>query len=148
VIRGVAPLDVRERLLLVNVNEYVALDRFKNAGAFDFARLEDHVTVGKNHRLPPGAKLLQNVQRARVQAIGERIVHQVIGGGEEVPLVGVLHAKTLESAQVIPIAQFLEEFLLNRPEPVATLRAEFTLDMALEIILDAIVVQQRVVHVH
>jgi hypothetical protein len=64
-----------------------------------------------------------------------------------VPLVRILHAKTLESAQIIPVAQFLEELLLNRPEPVAALRAKLALDMALEVILDSVVFQQRVVHI-
>jgi hypothetical protein len=60
----------------------------------------------------------------------------------------MLYAKTLESAQVIPVAQFLEELLLNRPKPVATLWPRLVLDMSLEIILDAVVFQQRVVDIH
>ena len=35
--------------------------------------------------------------------IGEGIVHQVIGDSDKVPFIGMLHAKTLESAQVIPV---------------------------------------------
>src|SRR5262249_59015608 len=41
-----------------------------------------------------------------------------------------------------------EECLLDRPEPVAALRAELAPHVRLEIILDAVVLQQRVVHVH
>ena len=40
----VAPLDICECLLFVDVNEHVAFDRFENSGAFDLARLEDNVT--------------------------------------------------------------------------------------------------------
>lgn len=47
--------------------------------------------------------------------IGEGIVHQVIGDSDKVPFIGMLHAKTLESAQVIPVAHLLKELLLNRP---------------------------------
>jgi hypothetical protein len=47
-----------------------------------------------------------------------------------VALVGVFHAKRLKGAKVIPIPEFLEEFLLNGPEAVPALRTEFALDVA------------------
>jgi hypothetical protein len=93
-------------------------------------------------------RLLEHVERAGIQAIGERVVHQVSGRSHEVALVGVFHAKTLKGAKVIPIPEFLEEFLLNGPEGVPALRTEFALDVALEIVLDVVVFEQRVVHVH
>jgi hypothetical protein len=47
----------------------------------------------------------------------------------------MFHAKALECAQVIPIAEIVEEFLLNGPETVSAIRTEFTLNVALEIVL-------------
>jgi hypothetical protein len=59
----------------------------------------------------------------------------------------VLDSITLQSTEIVTIAELDEERLEDRPVPVARRRAEFTLEMALEVVLDAIVVQQRVVHV-
>ncbi len=44
--------------------------------------------------------------------------------------------------------EFVEEFLLDGPETVSARRAEFTLNVALEIVLDAVIFEQRVVHIH
>jgi hypothetical protein len=47
-----------------------------------------------------------------------------------------------------PVAEFVEEFLLNGPETISALSTEFTLNVAFEIVLDAVVFEQRVVHIH
>jgi len=41
----VSYLDVRRFLLLMDVNQHAACDRFKQSGTFDLARLKDHVAV-------------------------------------------------------------------------------------------------------
>jgi hypothetical protein len=65
-----------------------------------------------------------------------------------VALVGVFHTEALQRPEVVPVTQFLEEVLLDRPEAVATLRAEVAFDVPLEIVLDTVVIQQRVIHIH
>ena len=79
------------------------------------------------------------IECAGIKTIGERVVDQEIGYGHKVPLVGMFDAKALQCAQVIPIAELVEEFLLNGPETVPALGTEFTFNVVLEIVLDAIV---------
>ena len=43
----VATLDIFELLFFVNVNHGPPFDSFQQAGAFDFAWLEDDVAIGK-----------------------------------------------------------------------------------------------------
>ena len=62
-------------------------------------------------------------------------------------LVRMFDTESLEGAQIIAIAEFLKQFFLDRPIPVATFRAKFPLDVALEIVLNAVVLQQRIIHV-
>lgn len=55
---------------------------------------------------------------------------------------------TLKCAEIISIAQLGEELLENRPVPVSARCPEFTLEVALQVILDPVVVQQRVVDIN
>src|SRR5262245_5087124 len=55
-------LDVIQRLFLVNINEHVTVYSFKDAGAFDLARLKHHVAVRENDGRPPGAEPLKHVE--------------------------------------------------------------------------------------
>ena len=59
----------------------------------------------------------------------------------------MLGSVALQGAQIISISELDEERLEDRPVPVARRRAELPLEMAPEVVLDAIVVQQRVVDV-
>ena len=51
----IALLDVIELLLFVDVDQHAALDRLKDAGALDLARLEDDVAVGQDDSPTPAA---------------------------------------------------------------------------------------------
>ncbi len=52
--RRIAPLDIGQRLLLMDVHQYSALDRVPYSRALNLARLEDHVAIGQDHgRAPP-----------------------------------------------------------------------------------------------
>jgi hypothetical protein len=59
----------------------------------------------------------------------------------------VLYPVALQGAEIISIAQLSEELFKNRPVPVAGGRAELAFKMALEVTLDTIVVEQRIVDV-
>jgi hypothetical protein len=54
----------------------------------------------------------------------------------------------LHGTEIVAISQLDEERFEDGPVPVTRCDAELALQMALEIILNAIVVQQRVVHVN
>ena len=72
----VTPLDIIQRLFFVNVDEHVAFHRFGDAGAFDLARLKNHVAVREDYRLSPRAKPLNYVERSTIETIGERVIHE------------------------------------------------------------------------
>ena len=59
----------------------------------------------------------------------------------------MLDPVALQGAEIIAVSQITEELLENRPIPVAAGRPELTFEVALEIILNAVVVEQRVVDV-
>jgi hypothetical protein len=59
----------------------------------------------------------------------------------------VLDPITLQRAEIISVAQFREELFENRPVPVAAGRPELTFKVALEIILNTVVVEKCVVDV-
>src|SRR5882724_9552808 len=147
VLRRIASLDVVQRRFLVDIDQHVAVHGLPDAGAFDLARLEDHVAVGEDDRRAPRAEPFQDVERSRIEAIGERVVDQVRRHRHEVQVLRVLGPVALERAEVVAIAELDEERLENRPVPLTTRGAELPLEMALEVVLNPVVVQQRVVHV-
>jgi hypothetical protein len=57
-------------------------------------------------------------------------------------------AEALEGSQIVPVAQLLEELLLDRPEAVSALEPELALNVTFEVVLDAIVIEQCVVHIY
>ena len=61
--------------------------------------------------------------------------------------VGILHAKALERAEVDRDSLALRRVFPGSPKTIAILRAKFSLDVAFKILLNAIVVDQGVVHV-
>jgi len=52
----------------------------------------------------------------------------------------MLDPKTLQSAELIAIAEISEELFEDRPVPVAAGSAEFTFKVALQVVLDMVVV--------
>jgi len=50
---GIALLDIIQRRFLADINKDMAVDRFPDARPLP--RLEDHVAVGQNYGLSPGA---------------------------------------------------------------------------------------------
>jgi len=148
VVSRISVRDIFECLLLVNIDENLPLDGFKNAGALDLARLEYHVAVCQNDRPAPLTKSLQDIERTGVKAVGERVIDQKVGRGYQVRLVRVFYSEALQSPQVVAVAKMVKEFLLDRPKSVPALGSEFALDVPFKVGLNAVVLQQSVVHVH
>ena len=71
----IAPLDIVEVMLLVDVYQDTTVNRFEDAGSLHFARLKDDITVGQYNGFSPGPQALQHVQCSRVKAIGEWVIH-------------------------------------------------------------------------
>ena len=59
----------------------------------------------------------------------------------------MLDSITLQSPEVIPVAQLAKQLLEDCPVTVPTGRPELAFEMTPEIGLDAVVVQQRIVHI-
>ena len=78
VFRRVAFFHVVEFLFLVDVDERVAVHGFEQAGALDFARLEDDVAVGEDDDRPPLLDVFEGVERVRIEAVGEGIIDEEI----------------------------------------------------------------------
>src|SRR5215471_2070555 len=57
-------------------------------------------------------------------------------------------AVTLKCAEIVAIPQVCEELFENRPISIAGVRAELAFKMALEIVLNTIVIEQSVVDVN
>src|SRR6516162_1943760 len=62
-------------------------------------------------------------------------------------VLGMFDPIALQGSEVIPVAQLTEQLLEDRPVTVAGRRAELALEMAPEIGLDAVIIQQRVVDI-
>src|SRR5262245_31501082 len=53
----------------------------------------------------------------------------------------------LQRAEVVAIAQLGEQLLEDRPVPLATGNSELTIEVAFDVVLDAVVVEQCIVHI-
>ena len=60
----------------------------------------------------------------------------------------MFHSKALQSAKIIAVAQISEELFEDRPVTVAAVSAELTFEVALEIVLNAVVIEQSVIDVN
>src|SRR5262249_42090332 len=128
-------------------DEDVALARLEEPRALDLARLEHDIPVGQDDRRSPAAKPFDDVERSRVQAVGEWVVHQVGGHCEQVDVRRMLDTVALQGAEVISISELREQLFKDRPIAVAAGGAEFAFEMALQIGLDPVVVQQCIVDI-
>src|SRR5262249_47601090 len=73
--RWITPLDVFKLFLLVDVDQHIAFHRLGNPGALDLARLKDDITIGEHDSRRPAAKVLEHIERSRVEPIGKRVVY-------------------------------------------------------------------------
>src|SRR5271154_4484970 len=62
--------------------------------------------------------------------------------------VGKFDSETLKSLQIIAITQFSKNLLLDRPISVPALDPEFALHVLLKVRLNAVAIQQGVIHIH
>src|SRR6516225_7433438 len=99
----------------MDINERVPTYRIQEPGTLDFAWLEHHIAIGQDHRRPPLLHVLYDVERVRKQAIGEGVIEQKPGHGEQVRIAWILHAIALQSAKIIGITELLAELFEQVP---------------------------------
>src|SRR5205085_4376654 len=103
------------------------------AGALHLARLEDHIAVGENDRGSEARAARQRSQRARVEPVRKRVVHQEERHPQQLRIVEVLEAIALQRAQVVGVSELRAQLLENRPVAVASGAAELALQMGAEL---------------
>src|SRR5262245_8677606 len=59
----------------------------------------------------------------------------------------VLDPIALQRAEIITVAQFAKQLLEDGPIPLAASNSELTIEVAFDVVLNAVVVEQRIVHV-
>jgi hypothetical protein len=133
--------------LFVNVYKDVTFEGFVEAGAIDFAGLENHVAVAENDGLAETAGVVDSIERLWEETVSEGIVDHEIRNGEEFVFTGAFEAIALEGSKVVGVTEFGAELLEDLPIAVGRAGADFVLEMALEIGGDAIVVDKRVIDV-
>jgi len=108
--RWMLALNLIEHLLLVHVDQHAPTHRFPQAGTLDLARLKHHVAVGQDHRRTHAAKVGNDLERTRIQALGEGVVDQEARRQEQLFAVAAdmfgIGAVALQRTQIVGIAEF------------------------------------------
>src|SRR6185437_13334587 len=127
-------------LLLVDKDQHLAVYRLEQPGALDLTRLKNHVAVRQDHGRSPGSEPLNHVERVRVEAIGERVIHEERRQQEQARLVQVCEAVALQRAEVIGVTELSAQLLKDRPVAIAVPGSKRMLKVGSEVLLDSIVV--------
>ena len=146
--RRVVFFDLVEHAFLVDVDEHLALDRAPQTGALHFARLKDDVAVREDDDRSAQAQVTDGVERARVHAVGKRVVEQIERDPEHARLAWMLDAVPLQRAEIVRVAELGPELLEDLPVALLTLGADRVDQMTAQILDHRVVVEQRVVDIH
>ena len=141
---GVPALHVVELFLLVDVDENAVDDR-RQTRARDLPRLEDRVAVREDDGRARVTQPREHVERMRVEAVGERVLEQVLGNGEQPRIPALRLPPLLHRAEVVAIPELHEAALLDRPVRGARIRTVRHDRGAARCRPDPVVVEQRVV---
>src|ERR1039457_5902364 len=133
--------------LLVQVNEYPAVDRIPNSGAPDFARLEYHVAVRQDDRPAQAAQMIDGRQCSRIDQVRKRVLQQILRQVQQLRIAVEPGAKRLQTTQVIGDPKFFAKSAKDRPIALATAGAERQLQSIAEIRAESVVVEQGVVDI-
>ena len=143
----IAPLDVLELLLFVDVDEHVASERRPEAGPPDLVRLEDDVAVREEHRPAPFVQAFDKLECAVVQPRRERVLDQPLRHAEQMRVVRISGPEALQCAQIVGVAELCAEQLELVPVALLPLAAELLGQVPAEVVGNRVVVEQRVVDV-
>ena len=147
VVGRVPALDVAEHALLVDVDQDAAAERVPQARAADLAGLEDRVAVGQHDGRPRAGGVGDGLHRTGVEAIGEGVLEEEFRELEELRIAQVLEPVALQRAQVVGVAELGPELFEDRPVALRRGRAGQLVEVVVELRLDDVVVEERVVDV-
>jgi hypothetical protein len=110
-------------------------------------RLKYRIAVREDDGRAELAQVRERLERARIQAPGERIAEEKSREPEDSGILQRLEAEALHRAQIIRETEFPAQRLEDSPEALAPRDSELLFEMRADVRFDAVVVQQRVVHV-
>ena len=131
----------------MDVYEHATFDCLEDPRAFDLARLEHDVAVGEDHRRTEHVELGNDVECPRVEPVGERVVDEPRRDPQHARLVRVGDPEALQRAEVVGVAELLPQLFEQREILARLLWPDLAVEIVVEILRDAIVVEQRVVDV-
>jgi hypothetical protein len=91
--------------------------------------------------------VLHRVEGIRVEPRGEGIIDEEMRDGEQAGITGVFDAVALERAEIVGVAELGAELFEDFPVALLTLRADLLFQMVLEVVRNAVIVEQGVVDV-
>src|SRR5256714_1278112 len=147
VIGGKAPLDGLQHILLLEGNEDSPVHPTPHAGALHLWRLENHLAVGEGDRGFQARATRPRGPSTTHKAVCKQVDLQEEGHPQQLRIVEVLQAIALQSAQIVRVPELRAQLLEDRPVTVASGATEFALQMAAEVGLHGVVVEERIVHV-
>src|SRR5215831_3244515 len=114
---------------------------------FDFAGLEDDISIRQDHGRAETAQPLQHLQGVRVEPLSERVVHEEGGHRQQLHLARMFDTEALEGADIVAIAQLGEQILQDSPIAGAGSDPIGLIEMVLQVLLDPVIVEQCVVDI-
>jgi hypothetical protein len=134
-------------VLLVLVDENVATHRREEAGAIDLRGLVDTVPVREDGDVAERPEPRDHIQGARIEVTLERHAQDRAIDVFGARLVRKGAAEAPERLGIVNDAFVLSDLLVQRPEAPRAFRGDRARDRALDVLLDAVVIDQRVVDV-
>src|SRR5215510_15819277 len=109
----------------------------------DLAWLEADITIRQDDGRAKAAQAIEHLKRGWEQPVGERIIHEEGGHGQQLYLARVFDPVALERSDIVAIAQLCEQILQDFPIALAGGEAKGALEMVLQVLLDPVIVEQR-----
>src|SRR6266851_883248 len=113
----------------------------------DLAWLEDDIAIRQDDGRAKAVQPPQDLKGGRIQLVGERVIHEEGGHRQQLHLARVFDAIALEGSDIVAIAELHEQILQNPPIALAGGEAKGALEMVLQVLLDPVIMEQRVVYV-
>jgi len=147
VLGGIAARDVVEHLFLVNVDEDVTVDRLPDAGALDLVGLVHRVAVGQDDHGRAVSERPDGLERAWIEPVAKRVLEQVGSDPQELGVPQALEPVSLESAEIVGIAELGPELFEELPITPLALIADDLDEVAFQVLTDSVVVEKGLVDI-
>src|SRR2546423_6345848 len=144
---GKAPLDLQKVILLVVINQHVAPRRQEQSGPRDLRRLKDAVPIRQDGDVAESPEPRHDLDRAWKQIAFERHAQHRTVDVRAAGLVWKCSAEATQRLGEIDDAFLAAHFLIQRPKAQGAIGGYKTRDSAPDVLFDAVVVEERVIHV-